>query len=453
MPSRNDASSSESDQSKENKLEPYRYSELKTQKSIRLLALQPGRKGNDVNCELIEVQLETEDREGQRIKAKKSGSHGAVRSGHDEDAQRDVPAKEVNGESSEKMARNGAVSGTDGNKSQRFKFHERRPSRRATMSSTKGLNLADIDYSAVNGSANGVPAGPQTAPAPDFNKDESTRNGTGTHNAGNGNHQDDTSQQQRQSTGHNGERKHKDHTKKDDVPDVPFLGDPGAPSAFEAVSWSWGIVPWDSKIYILKKGVSFQFPAPQNLVNALKALRHRVHSRMLWIDVVCINQTESDERNQQVSLMSEIYGQARNVCVWLGDEDKYTKSAFDFIQKEVVQLQDFDKICNNPAKSDMWNAMLNVMKRPWFSRRWVVQEIALAREATIYCGRRQLPWKDFADAVQLMVEVETATHRLSEVIQKDPNFYHVPRWFDNVSALGASRMLTQSAGLPSFDAC
>src|ERR1051326_1042004 len=83
----------------------------------------------------------------------------------------------------------------------------------------------------------------------------------------------------------------------------------------------------------------------------------------------------------------------------------------------------------------------------WFSRRWVVQEIALAKEATLYCGREKIPWKDFADAVQLFVEVETATHRLSEVMQKDPQFYHVPRWFDYVSALGASLLVDATGTL------
>lgn len=52
---------------------------------------------------------------------------------------------------------------------------------------------------------------------------------------------------------------------------------------------------------------------------------------------------------------------------------------------------------------------------------------------------------DFAVAVELFVEVETATHRLSEVMKKDPQFYHVPGWFEYVSALGAS-LLVEATG-------
>ena len=75
-----------------------------------------------------------------------------------------------------------------------------------------------------------------------------------------------------------------------------------------------------------------------------------------------------------------------------------------------------------------------------------MQEIALANDATIYCGKETIAWKDFSDAVQLFVEVETATHRLSEVMKKDPKFYHVPGWFEYVSALGAS-LLVDATGI------
>lgn len=71
----------------------------------------------------------------------------------------------------------------------------------------------------------------------------------------------------------------------------------------------------------------------------------------------------------------------------------------------------------------------------------MVQEIALARSAVIYCGEDQISWKDFAIAVELFVEVETATHRLSEVMRKESKEHHVPGLFDHVSALGASLLV------------
>ncbi|KAH0543391.1 hypothetical protein FGG08_002249 [Glutinoglossum americanum] len=216
---------------------------------------------------------------------------------------------------------------------------------------------------------------------------------------------------------------------------------------YEALSWSWGTDPWDETIRIHHKGVDYFVKAPLSLVSALRALRSRSAIRTLWIDAICINQQHSDEKNKQVPMMNKIYESATSVCIWLGEGDDDSKMALNFIKHEVLKLQGFDELCDNEAASPKWRAMLNLMERPWFSRRWVVQEIALANDAMIYCGKETIPWKDFADAVQLFVEVETATHRLSEVMKKDPKFYHVPGWFEYVSALGASLLVDATGTL------
>src|SRR5947207_10371237 len=121
--------------------------------------------------------------------------------------------------------------------------------------------------------------------------------------------------------------------------------------------------------------------------------------------------------------------------------------ALRFINEEVLQLQNFDELCESAESSSKWRALLELMQRPWFSRRWVVQEIALGRKAVIYCGRDKISWNKFAVAVELFVEVETATHRLSEVMKKDPKYYHVPGWFEYVSALGASLLVDATGRL------
>lgn len=68
-------------------------------------------------------------------------------------------------------------------------------------------------------------------------------------------------------------------------------------------------------------------------------------------------------------MMSRIYGQATSVCVWIGQGDSDSKIALDFIKNEVLRLQSFDELCEDQETAPKWRAMLNVMKRPWFSRR------------------------------------------------------------------------------------
>jgi hypothetical protein len=139
-------------------------------------------------------------------------------------------------------------------------------------------------------------------------------------------------------------------------------------------------------------------------------------------------------------MMDEIYGNASRVCIWLREAEESSTIALKFINNEVLKLQNFDDLCERPETSPKWRALLELMQRDWFSRRWVVQEIALARSAVIYCGKDEISWNKFPVAVELFVGVETTTHRLSEVMKKDPKYYHVPGWFEYVSALGAAHI-------------
>ncbi|KAH8650844.1 heterokaryon incompatibility protein-domain-containing protein, partial [Tricladium varicosporioides] len=214
---------------------------------------------------------------------------------------------------------------------------------------------------------------------------------------------------------------------------------------YEALSWCWGAPDANSYINIRKKGKIYAKYVRPDLVYAMHALRNHQIDRYLWIDAICINQEDTKEKNHQIEMMAEIYGRAVQVCVWLGVATKSSQIALRFIKKEVLQLRHFDELCGSRQASEKWKALLELMQRPWFSRRWVVQEISLARQAVMYCGSDQISWQKFAVAVELFVEVETATHRLSEVIKKDPKFFHVPGWFEYVSALGAS-LLVEATG-------
>lgn len=211
---------------------------------------------------------------------------------------------------------------------------------------------------------------------------------------------------------------------------------------YEALTWCWGTSPSDSLIFIEQKdNTRRKMAVSSELAWALKYLRRPATSRILWIDAICINQNSTDEKNHQVQMMAKIYSYAERVCVWLGLDDANSRKAITFVKDEILQLQRFDELCDDEKNAQKWQALLLLMQRPWFFRRWVVQEISLAKDAIIHCGPDQIPWNDFCVAVELFVEVETATHRLSEVIKKDPKFYHLPGWFDYVSALGASLLV------------
>ncbi|KAK0646920.1 heterokaryon incompatibility protein-domain-containing protein [Cercophora newfieldiana] len=215
--------------------------------------------------------------------------------------------------------------------------------------------------------------------------------------------------------------------------------------AYEALSWTWGKADDKFAILIKKGDKTYKKRVRKELALALKYLRRPGKKRVLWIDAVCIDQDDLGERNHQVQMMSRIYTRSEQVCVWLGEADSDSEMAINFIRDEIRELRNFDTISSNTEYSKKWRALMSLMQREWFFRRWVVQEIALAGAATVYCGPHSVPWKSFAVAVELFVEVETATHRLSEVMGRDEKLRHVPGWFEYVSELGAS-LLVQATG-------
>ena len=88
---------------------------------------------------------------------------------------------------------------------------------------------------------------------------------------------------------------------------------------FEALSYVWG----DAKD---KQAIEVEEQTMMVIKNLEQALRHVLHLhevRQLWVDAVCINQQDLDERNHQVWTMDEIYRGAERVVVWLGLEGPY----------------------------------------------------------------------------------------------------------------------------------
>lgn len=221
-----------------------------------------------------------------------------------------------------------------------------------------------------------------------------------------------------------------------------LIGDNKEKYTYEALTWCWGTNPSDCLVVIEQQDSTRKKMAiSEELAWALLYLREPAKSRILWIDAICIDQSSTDEKNHQVQMMAKIYSHAERVVVWLGMDDPDSRRAIKFVKDEILHLQRFDELCDDERNSQKWQALLLLMQRPWFFRRWVVQEISLAKSAMIHCGPDQIPWNDFCVAVELFVEVETVTHRLSEVMKKDPKFFHLPGWFDYVSALGASLLV------------
>lgn len=179
----------------------------------------------------------------------------------------------------------------------------------------------------------------------------------------------------------------------------------------------------------INQGPRTKFFIGKNLYAALKQLRSLYGKSWIWVDAVCINQESKDEKNEQLARMHDIYNKAANVFIWLGEADEKgrTDKAMAFINK-AIDLRNLDNLLYNDKHIDDWHSLAELMSFSWFSRRWVVQEVALARHATLLCGNKSVNWLDFADAVAIFVtkldEVKALyrSSKISDYLPEDLSF-------------------------------
>jgi len=192
-----------------------------------------------------------------------------------------------------------------------------------------------------------------------------------------------------------------------------------------ALSYAWGD-PLDIHPITLNDRILY---VTANLEVALRHIRDTKKQIRLWVDAICINQDDVEERNHQVGHMREIYAGAQLVIAWIGPQlsDREEK-AFALLQKlferykkdgcrETDSTSAWLAACVSPGIHDYsWLPLLEILERPWFSRVWVVQEVVVARKGTLRCGVLGMEYDDFLFAMQA---VAIYRFKFMEAAQRD----------------------------------
>lgn len=182
---------------------------------------------------------------------------------------------------------------------------------------------------------------------------------------------------------------------------------------YEAVSYSWESQSTPHEIMIDEKTLSIT----ESLHEALHHLRRPDEDRMLWIDALCIDQTNIKERGHQVNRMGEIYKKADRVIVWLGylsGNATQLKSAITILEAQVEKLPGIPRKWprEDPRWKSQWrqveanfgplcrdklvDGLKSFMQKPWFSRVWILQEVANAKRTIVTCNLGEIPGWIFA---------------------------------------------------------
>ncbi|KAI1077748.1 heterokaryon incompatibility protein-domain-containing protein [Whalleya microplaca] len=246
----------------------------------------------------------------------------------------------------------------------------------------------------------------------------------------------------------------------------------GAQLAYQALSYSWGQDVASKEIFLKDIDVPsnsgniddlFRIASVQamprryyvrpNLSAALNRLRSETTDLWFWIDAICINQNDDSEKTHQLPKMLDIYCNAWNVCIWIGDSGESEddrgagNEAMEFIPtivnlKVLDNMITGDKLDEHTASS--WAKFAKLLQRAWFRRRWVIQEVAASRQATVQCGDKNINWIDFSDAVELFV---AKLDRIRSMYSHTETSKHDPDALHHVESGGASAIVSISNNL------
>ena len=198
-----------------------------------------------------------------------------------------------------------------------------------------------------------------------------------------------------------------------------------AESQYEALSYVWGMSKGMYFRPITVNNKSYQITP--NLDSALRHLRHRDRERVLWVDAICLDQNNVEEKNRVVPEMHMIYGSAKRVLAWVGKANMSTAITIDLVKNlsetrnEIVSQnlhgnERRDYLVNlvrwkqangylPTSESELWETVNSLFSHEWWERVWTLQEVVHARKYKLMWGSTTadtVTGHDLANAIQLM---------------------------------------------------
>ena len=199
--------------------------------------------------------------------------------------------------------------------------------------------------------------------------------------------------------------------------------------AYHAISYFWGSATPTRQICVQGEIVEIR----ETVSDLFEVLQDRYgYEALFWIDILCIDQRNLDERNSQVSMMCEIYSRATGVISWLGRSTLLSQSAFQIIRKRLFcpknapvrlwgssqnytfdaehiswpstqQLETDHDLYRSFAEVIVWPALADILRRSYWSRLWVMHEMIVAAKCVLLCGTDSIGLEDFVTVANLWI--------------------------------------------------
>ncbi|KAH8721650.1 heterokaryon incompatibility protein-domain-containing protein [Ilyonectria robusta] len=216
---------------------------------------------------------------------------------------------------------------------------------------------------------------------------------------------------------------------------------------FGALSYTWATEDGDSSLSKCLECGGGIIKITANCEAALVRLRQSEEVRVLWVDAICIDQSNDAEKNLQITLMRQIYSLATWVGLWLGEAstavDEQTSKPLSelgmtFMHDFAVEIAERSNSGQTPYGGELYQEFIgdrrafqeqgmevftprvqgfwDVLHRPWWERLWVVQELALSQSAHLMCGGSSESWHNLTVVIDGLVKSDGQSVEVFEFI-------------------------------------
>ena len=194
------------------------------------------------------------------------------------------------------------------------------------------------------------------------------------------------------------------------------LGDPTCPK-YIALSYVWGEEGHTWSITVDGKDL-MALQSLKPFIHMLRRQSSRWKNTWWWIDSICINTEDLQERSVQVQRMRQIYCRADKTIVWLGERSANSDDAMDFLlflgvegRQAAVAVGNDERLLSKEMNAlglrtekyeSNWAAVNELFLRPWWTRVWTLQELILSPRVTFYCGSKSFSLSDLRPALRVL---------------------------------------------------
>ena len=166
-----------------------------------------------------------------------------------------------------------------------------------------------------------------------------------------------------------------------------------------AVSYTWGNQT-PSEILLIDDRY---LPFTSNVTQIVRDLREPNRHIIVWIDAVCINQNDAEEKVSQLEIMRRIYEQAKEVVIWLRPSEQVSVTnlimASQWLDEKMINQDHevsklpLDLAFRQDHPSLKWDEPFHrVATSEWFQRIWVIQEAVVAKNLWLYIEHERITW-------------------------------------------------------------